>query len=33
VSVGWDCLLLAEGGDVRLEQLDEAGRDWFGAGP
>jgi hypothetical protein len=33
VSGGWGCLLLAEGGDVQLEQLDEAGREWFGEGP
>jgi hypothetical protein len=32
MSVGWQCLLLAERGNVELEQLDEDGRDWSAKG-
>ena len=27
------CLVIAAGGEVQLEQLDDAGREWFGDGP
>jgi hypothetical protein len=33
MSVGWTCLVLAPGGDVRIEQLSADGEDWFGDGP
>lgn len=33
MSAGWTCTLLAERGDVLLEQLDDRGHDWFAEGP
>jgi hypothetical protein len=33
VSQGWNCTVLATSGDVRIEQLDRDGDEWFGEGP
>jgi hypothetical protein len=33
VDAGWTCVLVADGGDVELEQLDDAGAEWYATGP
>jgi hypothetical protein len=33
VATGWTCTIVNVGGDVELEQLDDAGEEWFAIGP
>lgn len=33
MGAGWTCLVLSDAGDIEVEQLDEAGNDWYAAGP
>ena len=30
---GWTCIVVSAGGNIELEQLDAAGRDWVATGP
>jgi hypothetical protein len=32
-DVGWNCTVLSVGGDIELEQLDDAGVEWVAIGP
>ena len=33
MGAGWVCRVLSGAGNIELEQLDDAGRDWFAVGP
>jgi hypothetical protein len=33
VGIGWTCQVISDAGPIELEQLDEAGEDWYAAGP
>jgi hypothetical protein len=33
MSAGWTCVVPCDAGDVELEQLDEAGLEWYATGP
>jgi hypothetical protein len=32
-DAGWSCTVLAASGDIGLEQIDDPGEEWLGAGP
>jgi hypothetical protein len=32
-GAGWNCLVLSTGGNIELEQIDDAGDDWVAFGP
>jgi hypothetical protein len=33
MASGWTCTIINVGGDIKLEQLDDAGEGWFAEGP
>lgn len=33
MGAGWVCVVMADRGNLELEQLDDAGSEWYGTGP